>query len=54
MRQFFLGVLVGIVIGAVGMMIYAEWADSGADEAGIQGPIRASPDATREKYRSLP
>jgi hypothetical protein len=31
MRQFFLGLLIGIVIGAAGAMIYAEWED-GPDE----------------------
>jgi gas vesicle protein len=31
MRQFFLGLLIGIVIGAAGAMIYAEW-ESGPDE----------------------
>ena len=31
MRQFWLGVLIGIVIGAAGAMMYSEWA-SGPDE----------------------
>jgi hypothetical protein len=38
MRQFFLGLLIGIVIGAAGAMIYAEWEDGPDEDATEQAP----------------